>query len=149
MVRPSGVRRSVKAAATASSPHTSTALASGTPGTTVPLASHVIGRVAELCGANPPVSITISPRSTALTPKVKIIDGTRSTATPRPLNRPTPRPTPSAAGIAQTPPTAVPSIALAAIVHGTDRSICPSRITSIMPMAIVPRNAAMRICCSR
>jgi hypothetical protein len=30
-----------------------------------------------VCGAKPPVCITMRPRSTALTPSVKIIDGTR------------------------------------------------------------------------
>ena len=33
--------------------------------------------VASVCGAKPPVSITIRPRIMALTPRVKIIDGTR------------------------------------------------------------------------
>ena len=33
--------------------------------------------VASVCGAKPPVSITISPRIIALTPRVKIIDGMR------------------------------------------------------------------------
>ena len=33
--------------------------------------------VAAVCGAKPPVWATISPRMTALTPSVKIIEGTR------------------------------------------------------------------------
>ena len=33
--------------------------------------------VAVVCGAKPPVLATISPRMTALTPSVKIIEGTR------------------------------------------------------------------------
>jgi hypothetical protein len=36
-----------------------------------------------------------------------------------------------------------------ATTHGTDRSICPSRMTSIMPVAITPRNDATLSCCSR
>ena len=105
--------------------------------------------VALLCGANPPVSITIRPRSTALTPSVKIIDGTRRNATPSPFTKPIARPTPSPTGIAHAPPAAVASMALAAMVHGTDRSMWPSRITIIMPAATVPRNAAILSCCRR
>ncbi len=33
--------------------------------------------------------------------------------------------------------------------HGTERSICPSRTTSIMPVAIRPRKDATCNCCSR
>ena len=33
--------------------------------------------------------------------------------------------------------------------HGTDRSIWPSRMTSIMPVAMTPRNEATLSCCSR
>ena len=55
-----------------------------------------------------------------------------------PISRPTPRPT----GIASGPPQAVASIAEAAIVQGTDRSIWPSSTTIIMPAATMPRNDA-------
>ncbi|MCY1239942.1 hypothetical protein D9M72_527640 [compost metagenome] len=40
-------------------------------------------------------------------------------------------------------------IAPVATVHGTERSICPSRMTSIMPVAMMPRNDATFNCCSR
>ena len=40
-------------------------------------------------------------------------------------------------------------IAPVATTHGTDRSIWPSRITSIMPVAITPRKEATRNCWSR
>ncbi len=40
------------------------------------------------------------------------------------------------------PPQAVASIAEAAMVHGTDRSIWPSRTTIIMPAATMPRKDA-------
>ena len=33
--------------------------------------------------------------------------------------------------------------------QGTDRSIWPSRMTSIMPVAMTPRNEATLSCCSR
>ena len=36
-----------------------------------------------------------------------------------------------------------------ATTHGTDRSIWPSRITIIMPVAMTPRNEATLSCCSR
>ena len=36
-----------------------------------------------------------------------------------------------------------------ATTQGTERSIWPSRITSIMPVAITPRNDATLSCCSR
>ena len=45
--------------------------------TSVPAARLRISGVASVCGEKPPVWTTISPRSTALTPSVKIIDGTR------------------------------------------------------------------------
>ena len=41
--------------------------------------------VAAVSGAKPPVWATISPRMTALTPRVKIIEGMRRYATPKPL----------------------------------------------------------------
>ena len=56
---------------------------------------------------------------------------------------------PKPIGMAHGPPTAVAIIALAASVHGTDRSICPSRITIIIPAATMPRNAAILSCCNR
>jgi hypothetical protein len=40
-------------------------------------ASVRIRPVAVVCGAKPPVCATMSPRITALTPSVKIIEGTR------------------------------------------------------------------------
>ena len=40
-------------------------------------------------------------------------------------------------------------IAPVATVHGTERSIWPSRMTSIMPVAMTPRNEATFNCCSR
>jgi hypothetical protein len=36
-----------------------------------------------------------------------------------------------------------------AMVHGIDKSIWPSRMTSIIPVAITPRKEAVRSCCSR
>ena len=36
-----------------------------------------------------------------------------------------------------------------ATVQGTQRSICPSRMTSIMPVAMTPRKAPTLSCCSR
>ena len=59
---------------TDSSAQTSSAI--GRP-STCPVARKVISSVAWVCGAKPPVHITISPRSRALTPSVKITDGTR------------------------------------------------------------------------
>ena len=42
-----------------------------------PTARYCITGVAAVCGAKPPVCATMSPRITALTPRVKIIEGTR------------------------------------------------------------------------
>ena len=36
-----------------------------------------------------------------------------------------------------------------AIAHGAERSIWPSRMTIIMPVAMIPRNEATFSCCSR
>ena len=36
-----------------------------------------------------------------------------------------------------------------ATTQGTERSIWPSRMTSIMPVAMTPRNEATLSCCSR
>ena len=44
---------------------------------TCPAASVRMRSVAAVSGAKPPVWATISPRMTALTPRVKIIEGTR------------------------------------------------------------------------
>ena len=58
-------------------------------------------------------------------------------------------------GIASVSPTGPQPVAAVAIIpptattHGTDRSICPSRITIIVPVAITPRNDATFNCCSR
>ena len=40
-------------------------------------------------------------------------------------------------------------MAPAVTTQGTDRSIWPSRMTSIMPVAMTPRNEATFSCCSR
>ena len=40
-------------------------------------------------------------------------------------------------------------IAPAVTTHGTERSIWPSRITIIVPVAITPRNEATFNCCSK
>ena len=89
------------------------------------------------------------PRITALTPSVKIIEGTRKYATPMPLTSPTRSPMPSPIGIASGPPIDVAIMAAAASVHGTDRSIWAIRITIIIPAATMPRKAPICSCCSR
>ena len=43
----------------------------------------------------------------------------------------------------------VATMAPAATTQGTDRSIWPSRMTSIMPVAMTPRNDGTLSCCSR
>ncbi len=48
--------------------------------------------------------------------------------------------------MASGPPMAAASMAEAAIVHGTDRSIWPSRTTIIMPAATMPRKEATLSC---
>ena len=115
----------------------------------LPAASQRISGVASVRGAKPPVWATIRPRMTLSTPRVKIIDGMRSTATPKPLTRPTATPTAMPAGIARSPPTVVAIIAAAVSVQGTERSIWPSRITIIMPAATMPRKAPVWSCCRR
>src|SRR5262245_37256671 len=72
-----------------------------------------------------------------------------------PLTRPSAVPQPTPTGIASATPsgpkpaTAVDIMPPTATTHGTDRSICPSRITTIAPVAITPRNEATLSCCSR
>ena len=58
-------------------------------------------------------------------------------------------------GMAMTSPDGPKAAAADAIMpptatdQGTDRSICPSRMTIIMPVAMTPRNDATLSCCSR
>ena len=52
-------------------------------------------------------------------------------------------------GRAKGPPTAVAIMAAAAMVQGTDRSMWPIRMTSIMPAATRPRKAPICSCCRR
>src|SRR5215470_15402386 len=58
-------------------------------------------------------------------------------------------------GIAMISPTGPQPVAAVAIMpptattHGTDKSICPSRITIIAPVEMTPRNDATLSCCSR
>jgi hypothetical protein len=55
-------------------------------------------------------------------------------------------------GIARISPTGPHPVAAVAIIpptattHGTDRSICPSRMTIIAPVAMTPRNDATFSC---
>ena len=86
---------------------------------------------------------------TLSTPRVKIIEGMRSTATPKPLTRPTATPMAMPVGIAISPPTLVAIMAAAANVQGTERSIWPRRITIIMPAATMPRKDPVWSCCRR
>ena len=67
-----------------------------------------------------------------------------------PLMRPTAAPTTTPAGMASAaaqgspiPTMLVATIAAVAITQGIDRSMCPSRITTIAPAATTPRKAAM------
>ena len=125
-----------------------TKIATGIP-STFSAASVRISGVAAVWGAKPPVWATISPRITESTPSVKIIEGMRRKATPKPLNSPAASPMASPTGIAAGPPTAVAIIAAAVSTQGTDRSIWPSRITTIIPAAQIPRNAPICNCCNR
>ena len=86
---------------------------------------------------------------TASTPRVKIIEGMRSTETPKPLKRPTSEADGEAAGSPTVPPTVVAIIAAAVRVQGTERSMWPSRITIIIPAATRPRKAPIWSCWSR
>ena len=109
----------------------------------------------DACGENPPVCTTMSPCATAFTASVTTIDGRRKTATPAPLIRPKREPQPTPTGIAIASPSGPQPVAAVAIMpptattQGTDRSICPSRITIIAPVAITPRNDATLSCCNR
>ena len=121
-----------------------------------PVAIRCIAGVARSCGAKPPVWTTISPCATALMPSVKIIDGTRSHATPMPLTTPSAAPHAMPNGIAIHSPVAPHHPAAAAditppmvTVQGTERSMPPSRMTSIAPVAPMPRNDAICSCSSR
>ena len=51
--------------------------------------------------------------------------------------------------MASGPPTAVAIMAPAASVQGTERSMWPSRMTSIIPAATMPRNEPTWSCWSR
>jgi hypothetical protein len=107
------------------------------------------------CGEKPPVCTTIRPCATAFTASVTIIDGMRRKATPRPLTRPIAMPQVTPTGIAIATPAGPQPVAAVAIIpptattHGTERSIWPSRITIIIPVAMTPRNDATLSCCSR
>ena len=120
-----------------------------------PVASRRIRSVARSCGAKPPVCSTMRPCATALMPSVKIIDGMRRYAVPRPLSRPSTAPQRMPKGIAHGPQAAPQPAEAVAITpptvtsQGTDRSIAPSRITSIAPVAMMPRKAAIWSCSSR
>ena len=74
MKRPSTVR--CRMAATAALTASQTNSAFGMPKTRS-AASVRMRPVVAVSGAKPPVSATIKPRMTALTPRVKIIEGTR------------------------------------------------------------------------
>ena len=55
----------------------------------------------------------------------------------------------SAVPIGPQPVAAVAIMPPTATTHGTDRSIWPSRITIIIPVAMTPRNDATFSCCSK
>ncbi len=107
------------------------------------------------CGEKPPVCTTIRPCATALTARVTIIDGRRRKATPTPLTRPSATPQAMPNGIASISPSGPQPVAAVAIMpptattQGTERSIWPSRMTIIVPVAMTPRNDATFSCCSR
>ena len=120
-----------------------------------PVASSFIASVAMSCGAKPPVRTVINPSATALMARVKIIDGTRRYATPMPLMSPNARPHRMPTGMAKVAPhgphpaAAVDIIPPTVMIHGTERSICPSRITIIMPVETSARKEPTWSCCSR
>ena len=72
-----------------------------------------------------------------------------------PLSKPQTTPQTMPKGMARAVPTPPWAVAAQAIIpptattQGTDRSIWPSRITTIMPVAMTPRNEATFSCCSR
>ena len=107
------------------------------------------------CGEKPPVCTTISPCATAFTASVTTIEGSRRNATPSPFTSPNATPQATPTGIASVSPSAPQPVAAVAIIpptattHGTERSIWPSRITIIAPVAITPRKDATLSCCSR
>src|SRR5688500_18239411 len=120
-----------------------------------PVASSFIASVAMSCGAKPPVRTVIKPSATALMARVKIIDGTRRYATPTPLMSPNASPHRMPTGMAKVAPhgphpaAAVDIIPPTVMIHGTERSICPSRITIIMPVETRARKEPTWSCCSR
>ena len=125
------------------------------PNTLWPVAMKRIAGDDASCGEKPPVCTTISPCATAFTARVTTIDGMRRNATPKPLTSPSATPQPMPTGIASTSPSGPQPVAAVAIMpptattHGTDRSICPSRMTIIIPVAMTPRKDATFSCCSR
>ena len=125
------------------------------PSTLWPVARKRIAGDDESCGENPPVCTTISPWATAFTARVTTIDGRRRNATPTPLTSPSAMPQPTPTGIASASPSGPQPVAAVAIIpptattHGTDRSIWPSRMTIIIPVAMTPRKDATLSCCSR
>ena len=89
-------------------------------------------------------------------PRVKIIDGIRRKATPNPLASPKTRPqrTPKGSAIAapvspHQPDAPVAIMPPTVTTQGIDRSMWPSRMTSMTPDAMMPRNDATWSCCSR
>ena len=119
-------------------------------------ASHCRIGVARSTGALPPVYITTMPWTTAFIPRVKTMEGMRRNATPSPFANPMTLPL----AIATSGPSQAncsphqPAVAVAVMppivtTQGIDRSICPSRITTIRPLATMPRNEATWSCWSR
>jgi len=125
------------------------------PSTLWPVAMKRIAGDDESCGEKPPVCTTINPCATAFTASVTTIDGMRRNATPMPLTMPSAMPQPMPTGIASDSPSGPHAVAAVAIIpptattQGTDRSIWPSRITIIVPVAMTPRNDATFNCCNR
>ena len=69
----------------------------------------------------------------------------------RPINAPQKMPKGMAIVLPIGPKLAAAQAIIAPVVttQGTERSICPSRITSIMPVAMTPRKDATFNCCNR
>ncbi len=127
----------------------------GMPRKLCPVAMNRIAGDDESCGEKPPVCTTINPCATAFTASVTTIEGMRRNATPQPLTRPSATPQATPTGMAMASPSGPQPVAAVAIMpptattHGTERSIWPSSITIIMPVAMTPRNDATLSCCSR
>src|SRR5215831_9902283 len=125
------------------------------PSSVLPVARKRIAADDDACGEKPPVCTTINPCATAFTASVTTIDGRRRTATPRPFTSPRRMPQPTPTGIAMASPSGPQPVAAVAIMpptattHGTDRSICPRRITIIAPVEMTPRKEATFSCCNR